>query len=288
MQLSNGDVDGGAASDVHVQGGCNPPQPRRSSLGSQSGTSLHSHSHSGSGVGESGYGVVSITPHGVSYSHSATGTSGYGSVSVPPHNMSPSHSSCGYGAVSVPTVGMAHTHPSSGYNAVSISTYNTSPSHTTRGYGGSPFHPKGQWCIPILVGSFLHGYGIPTAHIDTTVPPPPLISHNWNHSWHTSEVRTNAEPGPSRTPPPRGANYERHEIPRDASYHSNIHRESTGSRYTFRCVIVCVMSDSCATHPLSGNGTYRYSAFPSSCNFRLQQRQSCEPMREQNLNPSAI
>ena len=31
-----------------------------------------------------------------------------------------------------------------------------------------------------------------------------------------------------------------------------------------------------------------YSAFPSSCNFRLQQRQPCEPIREQNLNPSAI
>ena len=53
-------------------------------------------------------------------------------------------------------------------------------------------------------------------------------------------------------------------------------------------VLLCVISDSCATHPLSGNGTYRYSAFPSSCNFRLQQRQLCEPMREQNLNPSAI
>jgi len=127
---------------------------------------------------------------------------------------------------------MAHTHPSSGYNAVSIPTYNTSPSHTTRGYGGSPFHPKGQWCIPILVGSFLHGYGIPTAHIDTTVPPPPLISHNRNRSWHTSEVRTNAEPGPGRTSPPRRTNYERHEIPRDVSYHSNIHSETSGSRYT--------------------------------------------------------
>ena len=29
-----------------------------------------------------------------------------------------------------------------------------------------------------------------------------------------------------------------------------------------------------------------YSAFPSSCNFRLQQRQPCEPIREQNLNPA--
>ena len=27
---------------------------------------------------------------------------------------------------------------------------------------------------------------------------------------------------------------------------------------------------------------------PSSCNFLLQQRQPCEPIREQNLNPSAI
>jgi len=28
--------------------------------------------------------------------------------------------------------------------------------------------------------------------------------------------------------------------------------------------------------------------FPSSCNFQLQQRQPCEPIREQNLNPPAI
>ena len=32
----------------------------------------------------------------------------------------------------------------------------------------------------------------------------------------------------------------------------------------------------------------QYSAFPSSCNFRLQQHQPHEPIREQNLNPSAI
>ena len=28
--------------------------------------------------------------------------------------------------------------------------------------------------------------------------------------------------------------------------------------------------------------------FPSSCNFRLQQSQPCEPIRKQNLNPPAI
>ena len=226
-----GDMDGGAASDVHVQGGYHPPQPRRSSLGSQSGTSLHSHSHSGSGIGGSGYGAVSIPPHGVSYSHSTTGTSGYGAVSVPPHNMSPSHTSRGYGAVSVPTVGMAHTHPSSGYNAVSIPTYNMSPSHTTRGYGAVAIPYQGAM-VHSHSGGIIPGSGIPTARIGTTVPPPPLISHNRNRSWHTSEVRTNAEPGPGRTPPPRRTNYERHEIPRDVSYHSNIHSETSGSRYT--------------------------------------------------------
>jgi len=34
--------------------------------------------------------------------------------------------------------------------------------------------------------------------------------------------------------------------------------------------------------------THWYGAFPSSCNFWLQQHQPCEPIREQNLNPSAI
>ena len=145
MQLSNGDVDGGAASDVHVQGGCNPPQPRRSSLGSQSGTSLHSHSHSGSGVGESGYGVVSITPHGVSYSHSATGTSGYGAVSVPPHNMSP-HSSHRYGAVSIPIMEMAHTHPASGYNFYFHSKLHLPIPLVTMVL--SSFHPRGNGAFP--------------------------------------------------------------------------------------------------------------------------------------------
>ncbi|MCG8622168.1 MAG: hypothetical protein MJE68_09270 [Proteobacteria bacterium] len=35
----------------------------------------------------------------------------------------------------------------------------------------------------------------------------------------------------NRTPPQRRANYSRHEIPRDASYHSNIHSEASGGRY---------------------------------------------------------
>ena len=35
----------------------------------------------------------------------------------------------------------------------------------------------------------------------------------------------------NRTPPQRRANYSRHEIPRDASYHSNIHSEGSGGRY---------------------------------------------------------
>ena len=35
----------------------------------------------------------------------------------------------------------------------------------------------------------------------------------------------------NRTPPQRRANYSRHEIPRDTSYHSNIHSEGSGGRY---------------------------------------------------------
>ena len=53
-------------------------------------------------------------------------------------------------------------------------------------------------------GGIIPGSGIPTTCVGTTVPPPPLIPHNWNHSCYTSEVKTNTEPGPGRTPPPRG------------------------------------------------------------------------------------
>ena len=35
----------------------------------------------------------------------------------------------------------------------------------------------------------------------------------------------------NRTPPQRRTNYSQHSIPRDASYHSNIHSESSGGRY---------------------------------------------------------
>ena len=35
----------------------------------------------------------------------------------------------------------------------------------------------------------------------------------------------------NRTPPQRRTNYSQHNIPRDASYHSNIHSEGSGGRY---------------------------------------------------------
>ena len=44
-------------------------------------------------------------------------------------------------------------------------------------------------------------------------------------------------------------------------------------------------------HPITDHmcmWIWPYSAFLSSCNFRLQQRQPYKPIREQNLNPSAI
>ena len=220
----------GAASDINIQTGgysYHHPQQRRSSVGSQSGAPHHPGSTSGGG-----YGAVSIPAH-QPHSHSGTITSGYGNVSIPAQSASHHYITSGYGAVSIPSHSASHHHITSGYNPVSIPAHIASPSHSARGYGSVSIPSQGRMVHSHSSGP---GSGISGAHVGSAVPPPSLVSHNRNRSWHTAEIQSHLNPPPSgRTPPSSRANYEYREIPRDSSYHSNLLSETSGSRYTGMC-----------------------------------------------------
>ena len=139
----------------------------------------------------------------------------------------------GYGAVSIAPHSASHHHITSGYNAVSIPSHIASPSHSYRGYGSVAIPSQGRMVHSHSSGP---GSGISGAQVGSAVPPPSLVSHNRNRSWHTAEIQSHLNPPPSgRTPPSSRANYEYREIPRDSSYHSNLLSETSGSRYTGKC-----------------------------------------------------
>ena len=116
----------------------------------------------------------------------------------------------------VPPPSHIHSHSHSG--AVSTPSH---PSHSRSGSTGSgvpmPYMTHSQ------SGSGI-GHHLSPQHsaLSTSAPP--------KRSWLSEN--TSLPYDSNRTPPQRRANYSQHNIPRDASYHSNIHSEGSGGRYS--------------------------------------------------------
>ena len=111
----------------------------------------------------------------------------------------------------------AHVHSQSHSSAMSTPNH---PSHSRSGSTGSG--------LPMPYMTHSHS-GTGFGHHFSPQHSASAMNTPQKRSWLSE---TTALPyDPNRSPPQRRGNYSQHNIPRDASYHSNIHSEGSGGRY---------------------------------------------------------